>query len=144
LDLLTPYSYNSGLCDRADLPSKKSYRVCKIFSPLIPLLGSSLPYWSTGLITHFLDLSQAAGLLGRVISSSQGLSINTGQYKYRKTRTHIKHPCPMRDSNQQSRPPSDRKLFMPQTARLLRPACKTLRNCKSGQGQIKGPRATDE
>jgi hypothetical protein len=35
-------------------------------------------------------------------------------HKHRKTRTHI----PRRDSTPQSRPPSDRRLFMPQTARL--------------------------
>jgi hypothetical protein len=45
-----------------------------------------------------------------VISSSQDLYVNTEK------RGHIKHPCPRRDSNPQSRPPSDRKLFMPQTA----------------------------
>jgi hypothetical protein len=42
--------------------------------------------------------------------------------KHRKTWTHIKHSCPAWDSNPQSRPPSDRGLFMPQTARLPRPA----------------------
>jgi hypothetical protein len=31
-----------------------------------------LPLWSIGLISQFLDHSQTAGLLGRVISSSQG------------------------------------------------------------------------
>jgi hypothetical protein len=87
-----------------------------------PLLGSSLPYWSTGLITQFLDLSQAAVLLGRVISSSQCLYLNTREDKHRKKRTHIKHPYPRRNSNPQSRPPSDRRLFMPQIARLPRPA----------------------
>jgi hypothetical protein len=91
------------------------------FFPLAPLLGSSLPYWSTRLIAPFLDLSQTVGLLGRVISSSQGLYLNTGQYKHRKTRTYIEHPCPRRDSKPQSRPLSDRRLFMPQTARLPRP-----------------------
>jgi hypothetical protein len=50
------------------------------FPPLVSLFGSSLAYWSTGLITQFLDLSQAVGLLGRVISSSQGLYLNTGQH----------------------------------------------------------------
>jgi hypothetical protein len=93
-----------------------------IFFPLASLLGSSLTYWSAGLITQFLDLSQAVGLLGRVVSSSQGLYLNTGQHKHRKTRTHIKHPCPGRNSNPQSRPPSDRRLFMLQTARLPRSA----------------------
>jgi hypothetical protein len=63
--------------------------------PLTPLLGSSLPCWSTGLITQFLDLSQAVGR----VSSSQDLYLNTGQHKHRKTRTHIEHPCPGRDSN---------------------------------------------
>jgi hypothetical protein len=51
------------------------------FLPLAPLLGSSLPYWSAGLIAQFLDLSQAVRLLGQVISSSQGLYLNTGQHK---------------------------------------------------------------
>jgi hypothetical protein len=80
------------------------------FFPLAPLLGSSPPYWSTGPITQFLYLSQAVGLLERVISSSQGLYLNTGQHKHRKTPTQIKHPCPGRNSNSQSRPPSDRRL----------------------------------
>jgi hypothetical protein len=70
-----------------------------ILSLLAPLLGSSLPYWSTGLITQFLDLSQAVGLPGRIIISSQGLYVNTEQHKHRKIRTHVKHPCPRRDSN---------------------------------------------
>jgi hypothetical protein len=82
-----------------------------IFFSSSPLLGSSLPYWSTGLITQFRDLSQMVGLLGRVVSSSQGLYLNTEQHKQRITRTHIKHPCLRRDSNPQSRPPSDRRLF---------------------------------
>jgi hypothetical protein len=55
-----------------------------------------------------------------VISLSQGLYLNTGQRKHRKMRAHIKHPCPGRDSNPQSRPASGRRLFMPQTARLPR------------------------
>jgi hypothetical protein len=40
-------------------------------------------FWSTGLISQFLDHSQTVGLLGRVISSSQGLYLNTGQHKHR-------------------------------------------------------------
>jgi hypothetical protein len=71
----------------------------------------------------FLICLRAVGLLGRVIISSQGLYLNTRQHKHRKTHIHtIKHPCPRRDSIPQSRPPSDRRLFMPQTARLPRPA----------------------
>jgi hypothetical protein len=71
----------------------------------------------------FLNYLRAVGLLGRVISSSQGLYLNTRQHKHRKAHIHtIKHPYPSRDSNPQSRPLSDRRLFMPQTARLPRPA----------------------
>jgi hypothetical protein len=47
-----------------------------------------LPLGSMGLIYHFLDHSQTVGLLGWVISSSQGLYLNTGQHKHRKTQTH--------------------------------------------------------
>jgi hypothetical protein len=59
------------------------------FLPLAPLLGSLPQYWSTGLITQFLDHSQAVGLLDRVISSSQVLYIYTGQHNHRKMRTQI-------------------------------------------------------
>jgi hypothetical protein len=55
-----------------------------IFFLLPPYSGA----WSTGLITQFLDLSQAVGLLGRVISSSQDLYLNTGKQKHKKTRTY--------------------------------------------------------
>jgi hypothetical protein len=44
------------------------------------------------MITQFLDFSQAVGLLGRAISSSQGFYQNEEQHKHRKTPTHIKHP----------------------------------------------------
>jgi hypothetical protein len=54
----------------------RSFRF-KHFFPHAPLLGSSIPYWGTGLITQCLDLLQAVGFLGRVISSSQGLYLNT-------------------------------------------------------------------
>jgi hypothetical protein len=56
------------------------------FLPLAPL-GSLLTLWSIGLISQFLDHSQTVGLLGRVISSSQGLYLNT-EHKHRKTHTH--------------------------------------------------------
>jgi hypothetical protein len=57
------------------------------FFPLAPLLWSSLPYWSTGLITQFLIFSQAVGLRGRVTSSSQGLYLNRGQHKQKNADT---------------------------------------------------------
>jgi hypothetical protein len=73
--------------------------LCFFFLPLAPTLGSLLPLWSIGLISQFLDHSQTVGLLARVITSSQGLYLNTGEHKHRKTHTHIKHPCPEWDSN---------------------------------------------
>jgi hypothetical protein len=39
--------------------------------------SSLLPLWSIGMISQFLDHSQTVGLLGRVISSSHGLCLNT-------------------------------------------------------------------
>jgi hypothetical protein len=47
-----------------------------------------------------------------VISSSQGLYLNTVQHKHRKTHTHIKRPCPEWDSNPRSRLQSERRQFM--------------------------------
>jgi hypothetical protein len=45
----------------------------------------SLPIWSIGLISqfHWSIFLQMAGLLGRVISPSQGLYLNTWQQKHR-------------------------------------------------------------
>jgi hypothetical protein len=40
----------------------------------------------------------------------------------KKAHTHIKHPCPQLDSNARCRPPSERRQYMPQTARLPWPA----------------------
>jgi hypothetical protein len=46
--------------------------------------SSSLPLWSTGLISRFhWSFLQTARLFRRVISSSQCLYLNTGQHKYR-------------------------------------------------------------
>jgi hypothetical protein len=64
---------------------------------------------SIGLISQFLDHSQTVGLLGRVISSSQGHYLNRGQHKHRKTHTYIKHLCSEWDSNSRSRLPSERR-----------------------------------
>jgi hypothetical protein len=82
------------------------------FLPLASLVESSLQYWSTWLIAQFLDISQAIEFLGLVISSSQGLYLNAGQHKHRKTRIRIKYPWPGRDSSPQSRPTSDPRLSM--------------------------------
>jgi hypothetical protein len=49
-----------------------------VFSP------SSLPLWSTGLISLFhWSFSQTVGLLGRVMSTWRGLYLNRGQHKHR-------------------------------------------------------------
>jgi hypothetical protein len=76
--------------------------------PLAPTWELAPTFSSIGLISQFLDHSQTIGLLGRVISSSQGLYLNTGQLRHRKTHTRIKHPCPEWDSNTRSRLPSKR------------------------------------
>jgi hypothetical protein len=75
-------------------------------------LGVCSTFWSIGLISQFLDHSQTVGLVDRVISSSQGLYLNTGQHKHRKTHTHIKHLCPEWDWNPRSRPPSERRQYI--------------------------------
>jgi hypothetical protein len=57
---------------------------------------------------HFL---QSVGLLGRVISPSQGRYLHTGQHKLRKKRTH-RHPYFEWDSNSRSQLSSERREFM--------------------------------
>jgi hypothetical protein len=50
--------------------------------------GSTAPV-GPGLFFSFMIILQTVGLLGRVISSSQGLYLNTGQHKHRmNTYTH--------------------------------------------------------
>jgi hypothetical protein len=97
-----------------------------LFSSSFPLTWELAP-----IMEHRADysvsliFSQAVGFLGRVISSSQGLYLNTGEHKHRKTRTHIKIHAQggIRNRNHGLRAiESDRRLFMPQTARLPRPA----------------------
>jgi hypothetical protein len=68
---------------------------------------------------QLLDLGQSVGLLGRVISSSQGLYLYTNTEK-RKQNTNTKYPCPEWVSNPQSRRPRKRRQFMPQTALIAR------------------------
>jgi hypothetical protein len=57
--------------------------------------------------------TQSVGLLGRVISSSQGLYLNTGKHKHRlNAQTHTKHASLKWDSNLRSQHPSERRQFM--------------------------------
>jgi hypothetical protein len=61
---------------------------------------------------QLLDLGQSVGLLGRVISSSQGLCLYVNTEK-RTHNTNTKHPSPEWDSNSRSRRPRERRQFMP-------------------------------
>jgi hypothetical protein len=87
-------------------------RIYFFSSSLLPLLEHRADFsvsWS------FTDSDQ-------LISSSQSLYLNIGQHKHKKTHKHIKRPCPEWDSNPKSLPPSERRQYMPQTARLPWPA----------------------
>jgi hypothetical protein len=57
---------------------------------------------------QLLDLGQSVGLLGRVISSSQGFYPYTNTEK-RTHNTNTKHPWPRRDLNPRSQRPSERR-----------------------------------
>jgi hypothetical protein len=63
------------------------------------------------LFSSVIFFTQTAGLLGRVISSSQGRYLNTEQHKYR-INAH-RHPCLEWDSNPRSQRSSERRQFMP-------------------------------
>jgi hypothetical protein len=86
------------------------------FGSTAPNSGLGLPPWNFPFHPSLLDLTQSVGLLGRVISSSQCLYPYTNTEK--PTHTSTKHPCLEWDSNQRSRLPSERRQYMPYTARL--------------------------
>jgi hypothetical protein len=71
--------------------------------PLQPFVGP----WPLQFRNLFF-FTQSVGLLGQVISPSQGLYLHTGQHK----RTH-KHPCFGWDSVPRSQRSSERRQFMP-------------------------------
>jgi hypothetical protein len=77
------------------------------FSPLAPTLEHRADFIS------LLIILQTVGLLGRVISSSQGLYLCTNTERRTHIRKHYKHPCPEWDSNPRSRLPSERRQCMP-------------------------------
>jgi hypothetical protein len=84
----------------------------------ILVLGLGLPTWNFPFHFGFLDLRQSVGLIGRVISSSQGLYLYTNIEKkhthvHTHTHTNTKHPCPEWDSNPRSLLPSERRQCMP-------------------------------
>jgi hypothetical protein len=88
-------------------------RVGKFFFPWCysSNLGLGLPPWNSTFHFCFLDLRQSVGLLGQVISSSQGLYLYTNREK--RTHTNTKHPCPGWDSNSWSRLLSERRKCIP-------------------------------
>jgi hypothetical protein len=77
-----------------------------------PLLGPGLFF---SFVIFFL--TQSVGLLGRVISPSQGPYLHTEQHKHR-INSH-RHLCLEWDSNPRSQRSIERKQFVPQTARPL-------------------------
>jgi hypothetical protein len=105
----------------------KTYGEVNLFFYLVPpYSGARSHIGAQCWLSSFLVFQQAVRLLGRVISSWQDLCLNTGQHKHRRTQRHVKHPCPWRDLKPQTQRPRDRRLSMPQTARLPRPPKKLL------------------
>jgi hypothetical protein len=79
-----------------------------LYSPIQVLAASmKLP-----VSLQLLDLVQSVGLIGRVISPSQGLYLYTNTEK-RTHNTNTKYPCPESDSKPWSRRPRERRQFMP-------------------------------
>jgi hypothetical protein len=64
---------------------------------------------------QLLDLGESVELLGRVISSSQGLYLYTNTEK---PTYNTQHPCPQWNLNPRSRCSGERRQFMSVTARL--------------------------
>jgi hypothetical protein len=77
------------------------------------LLNGSTALVGPGRFFSFLIYSQSVRLLGRVISSTKGLYLNTRQHKDRKTHIHTKHTWPTWNSNPPSQRPNERSQFMP-------------------------------
>jgi hypothetical protein len=79
-----------------------------------PPLGLGLPPWNFPFHFSLLDLGHLVGLLGRVISSLQGLYLLTNTEK--RTYTNTKHPC--RVGFEPTVPASERAKRKHATARL--------------------------
>jgi hypothetical protein len=79
-----------------------------LYSPIQVLVA----YMKLSVSLPLLDLGQSVGLLGRVISSSQGLYLYTNTEKCTHN-TNIKHPCPEWDSNPRFRRPLEQRQVMP-------------------------------
>jgi hypothetical protein len=67
----------------------RSFFLLFILRRYSPNLGLVLPPWNSPFHFGFVDLRQLVGLLGRVISSSQGLYLYINTEKRTHTHTHI-------------------------------------------------------
>jgi hypothetical protein len=83
---------------------------------------------------QFINQGQSVGLLGRVISSSQGLYLYTNTEN---TYTNTKHPCPEWDSNTRTQLPSERRHASDRSASVTG-VYRIRKLKKKGQGPTKG------
>jgi hypothetical protein len=86
---------------------KSNYTSLWLYSPIHALAASM----KLSVSLQLLDLEQLAGLLGRVISSSQGFYLYTNTERTHNTNT--KHPCPEWDSNPRPRSLREQRQLMP-------------------------------
>jgi hypothetical protein len=70
------------------MTASQNYTFQMSFSPHVPHFGACSDFGAWGWFLSFLIILQTVGLLERVLSSSQGLYLYTGQHKHRKTHTH--------------------------------------------------------
>jgi hypothetical protein len=77
-----------GLKLRSLCRAPRSYSDCALPAPSVNIFSPPLvpTFGAYGWFLSFLIILQTVGLLGRAISSSQGLYLNIGQQKHRKTR----------------------------------------------------------
>jgi hypothetical protein len=81
------------------------------------------PIWELApTLEHRADLSVSWTFTGGRTPWTGDQVVGRPLSKHRKTHTHIKQPCPEWDSNPRSRPPSERRQYMPQIARPPWPA----------------------
>jgi hypothetical protein len=111
--LLGKKPMSNGLC-YGTVVDKTFYSIFITVTNLLFFFTVVLPAHSgrRPLIQFRNHFSQTVGLLGRVISPSQGLYLNTGQHKDR-INGYTKYPCLEWDSNPRSQRPSERRQFIP-------------------------------
>jgi hypothetical protein len=80
--------------------------------------GSTALCWALTAFSVSWSYTQSVGLLGRGISPSQGLYLDTEQHNHRINAHKYRHPCLEWDSNPRSQRSSELRQFMPWAARL--------------------------